>query len=159
MKPLLLGMNNPISDEPEFDLYPYPEGSAGHRLWRMMPEGTRRAEYLGAFDRLNLLRARQWRQADARAAAKVLLPSLDGRFVVVLGAQVRDALGLPKVEWLSEQAYHVPGEYAFTWVAFPHPSGRNRWLNDARNHARARSVLATIMRSGDYGAVQCLRRR
>lgn len=151
MKPLLLGANNPLSDDPEFDLYPYPEGSAGHRLWRLLPEGTSRAQYLAAFDRRNLLRAREWSAAEARRAAQALLPDLVGRLVVVLGTEVRSALGLPKVEPLSinESWLHPTGSpdlpVELRWAALPHPSGRNLWYNNEANRLRASDLLERIM--------------
>lgn len=148
MRPLLLGMNNPLSDDPEFDLYPYPEGSAGHRLWKLLGEGISRSRYLAAFDRRNILRAREWNAADARAAAATLLPDLVGRTVVVLGTQARSALGLPKVAPLIEQSASVPGKSCMgrmTWVALPHPSGRNLWYNSPENRARAGGLLMDLM--------------
>ena len=136
-KSLLLGMNNPLSDDPEFDLYPYPEGSAGWRLWKMLPEGTTRRQYLDMFDRRNLLRAREWDQRAARAAAQELLPELGGRAVIVLGTQVRAALGLPKAEPLTWYEMRIPpvGQKAtgFFYAALPHPSGRNMWYNKMAN--------------------------
>lgn len=144
MKPLLLGMNNPLSDDPGFDLYPYPEGSTGWRLWQMLPEGTTRKHYLESFDRRNLLRARAWDSRAARAAAEVILPELSGRLVIVLGTQVRIALGLTASEPL---AYHpiVRGAQEFAWVALPHPSGRNFWYNDPVNRAAASLVLGKLL--------------
>ena len=151
MRPLLLGMCNPLSDDPEFDLYPYPEGSAGWRLWKMMPQGTRRGQYLDMFERRNLLRARAWDQTKAREAARALLPELGGRLVVVLGTQVRAALGLPLAEPLAvteTRVLAVDGRRApitFSWLAFPHPSGRNRWFNQPENMARARDLLQSLV--------------
>lgn len=157
MKPLLIGMNNPLSDDPDFDLYPYPEGSAGWRLWKMMPEGTSRKQYLELFDRKNLLHAREWDQRAAQYAAQQLLPDLHGRSVVVLGTQVRAALGLPRTEpllWTSSTIYathvpggttFVPGGITFEWLALPHPSGRNRWFNESKNLAQARLALAGLL--------------
>lgn len=155
MKVLLLGMNNPISDDPECDLYPYPEGCSGWRLWKMLSDGTTRRQYLDAFDRLNLLRARQWSPIEARRAACALRPSLSGRVVVVLGTEVRAALGLPKVPPLSahREPIQVGGiEYDMRWIAFPHPSGRNRWLNDPDNLFQARQLFQTIYRISTAGA-------
>lgn len=148
MRPLLLGMNNPLSDDPEFDLYPYPEGCTGWRLWQLLPEGTTRHQYLAAFDRRNLLRARAWDARAARAAAAELLPRLEGRFVVVLGTQVRAALGLLPAEPLEVRVQRVSGDvfdFDLTWLAFPHPSGRNRWFNDPANRRAAAAALAGLM--------------
>lgn len=145
-KPLLLGMNNPLSDDPDYDLFPYPEGSAGWRLWRMLPEGTTRSQYLRAFDRRNLLRARKWSAPAAREAAKLLLPELMERtgYVVVLGRAVRIALELPASEPLDCKWYNSGGKQYFPWIAFPHPSGRNRWYSDPKNEEAARARLAEL---------------
>lgn len=159
-KPLLLGMNNPLSDDPDFDLYPYPEGSAGYRLWKLMPEGTTRKQYLDAFERRNLVRSREWSPTKARAAAEALLPELDGRIVVVLGTEVRSALGLPKVRPLEMMQTTVPvtrrrvGRYVtFEWVALPHPSGRNHWYNSRANVDAARGVLQSLVLAAGVDAV------
>ena len=148
-KPLLLGMNNPLSDDPEFDLYPYPEGSAGWRLWKMLPEGTTRRQYFDAFDRRNLLRARAWDVRAAREAAQALLPELDGRLVVVLGSDVRAALSLPRAEPLSWNETAVSAG-VLRWVAFPHPSGRNHWFNQLKNMRAATRLLAELMKVESY---------
>jgi len=147
IKPLLLGMNNPLSDDPHFDLYPYPRGCAGYRLWQMLPEGTTRSQYLDAFERRNLLRAREWSSRMAREAADGILPQLVGRLVVVLGRDVRSALGLSPAEPLSINEEHVIGGgpgFDLRWLAFPHPSGRNRWFNDPENYLEACRVLTKV---------------
>lgn len=143
-KPLLLGMNNPHSDDPEFDLYPYPDGCAGHRLWKLCPEGTSRRQYLDAFERRNLLRAREWAVAEARRAAEQLIPTLDGRLVLVLGTSVRSAMGLPRVHPLTEHAFAQRG-VAFRWIALPHPSGGNLWYNNPENQQRTMQLLGMLM--------------
>ena len=145
MKPLLLGMNNPLSDDPEYDIYPYPEGSAGWRLWKMLPEGTTRAQYLDMFDRRNLLRAREWAVPAARTAAAFLLPELAGRTVVVLGAQVRAALGLPRTEPL---VWRRSGPFKFDWIAVPHPSGRNLWYNEPGRRDEVGAMLWALAAVG-----------
>ena len=154
MRPLLIGMCNPLSDDPECDLYPYPEGSAGWRLWQMLPEGTTRAGYLRAFDRRNLLRARVWNQPAARAAVKDLLPALEGRMVIILGTQVRAAFGLLAVKPLQLARAVVPIVAStsssqqfctFEWAAVPHPSGRNRWYNEPGRRAEVGAFLMELV--------------
>lgn len=156
MKILLLGMNNPLSDAPEYDLYPYPDGCTGWRLWQMLPDGTSRQQYLDAFDRRNLLRAREWNAAQARRVAQELLPDLMGRVVVVLGSEVRAALGLPPAEPLRMSKFPIQAggiEDDMRWIAFPHPSGRNRWFNDPGNQFQARQLLQALWRSSVAGTV------
>ena len=148
-RPVLLGMNNPLSDDPAFDLYPYPEGSAGWRLWKMLPEGTSRTDYLRSFERRNLLHSREWSVTSARRAAVEVLPSLVGRRVVILGTEVRAALGLPKVAPLSTGVLDW-GEASVYWMALPHPSGRNIWYNEPGNRERVGQVLNQLRR-GEVG--------
>mgnify|MGYP007083431842 CR=1 FL=1 len=153
VKPLLLGMNNPLSDDPKYDLYPYPEGSAGYRLWKMIPGDVWRRDYLGSFDRRNLLRAREWNQRAAREAARALMPELHGRLVLVLGTQVRAALGLPPAEPLARMLAEVDCSptradalrIKFEWIAIPHPSGRNLWYNDPTNMRAVGELLISLM--------------
>ena len=145
-KPLLLGMNNPLSDDPEFDLYPYPERSTGWRLWKMLPDGTTRQQYLDAFERLNLVRAREWNTKAAKAAARDVLPMLQDRVVVVLGSDVRSALGLHKAEPLSYHRERRISGTSFAWIALPHPSGRNHWFNKPENYTAACHILGLVMR-------------
>lgn len=165
-KVLLLGMNNPLSNDPDFDLYPYPEGSTGYRLWKMLPEGTSRQDYLKVFDRRNLLRAREWDPTAAHKAAIDLWPELDGRVVVVLGTQVRNALGLQAAEPLlaRRSSIFLPAglrdpsselkAYNLRWVAFPHPSGRNRWFNDPANRYAACRLFHLLFTASAVGAVE-----
>lgn len=144
-KPILLGMNNPLSDDPDFDLFPYPEGSAGYRLWKLLPEGTPRIRYLEAFERRNLLRAREWSQPAARAAAALLRPQLVGRCVVLLGTEVRAAMGLEPMAPLGTRLECAEdGRVQYKWVAMPHPSGRNLWYNNPSNRDAARQLLAKL---------------
>lgn len=145
-KPLLLGMNNPISDEPEYDLYSYPKHSTGWRLWQMLPEGTTRAQYHMAFERRNLLHSRKWSAAEARKAGEEMLPMLSGRLVVVLGTAVRSALRLQKAEPLSLHSVELSDGTSFAWLAFPHPSGRNVWFHNKQNYRTASNALTLLAR-------------
>lgn len=158
VRPLLLGMNNPLSDDPKYDLYPYPEGSAGYRLWKMIPGDVWRRDYLGSFDRRNLLRAREWSQREAREASRALMPELHGRLVLVLGTQVRAALGLLPAEPLARMLAEVDCGQArsvdaprikFEWIAIPHPSGRNLWYNDPANVRAVGELLVSLMARGN----------
>src|SRR5687768_7687943 len=78
-RPLLIGMNNPQGNQP---LWPAPVGCSGHRLAAMLrsrvPSVTDR-DYLGAFDRANLVNDRVWDANLARQRARELGPRLMGR--------------------------------------------------------------------------------
>lgn len=78
---------------------------------------------MDAFDRHNLLHARRWNMQEARAAALVLIPRMQGREVVVLGADTAAALGLPRL------LLHPQTVWGVRWRQLPHPSGRNPWYN------------------------------
>ncbi len=146
-RPLLIGMNNPISTRPGHELYPHPEGCTGHRLWRMLHDRTNasRAAYLDAFERRNLVRGLEWNRLAARARAYEMVVELygSGRTVVLLGQSVREAFdfvmkGLPAAmggatNGLPPVLIHPQEAGGCIWRQIPHPSGRNLWFNDAAN--------------------------
>ena len=85
----------------------------------------------------------KWNVVDARMGAAYWLESHRGSEVLVLlGAKVTHAFGIPDdFEWLewfaSPQHYHP-------MVAFPHPSGVNRWWNDEGNSLAAGQLLRDV---------------
>ena len=113
-------------------------GKAGRRLAALC--GLDLDAYLARFQRVNLLpvfpgkagKGDRFPLPPAREAARALLPTLEGRRVVLLGGRVAAAFGLhraPLLVWMPIQG---------TWVAVaPHPSGVSRWWNDPRNVRRA----------------------
>lgn len=125
MKPVIIGMNNPLSLAPQHALYPHPSRSTGHQLWRMLnmlrPEVTKR-DYIRAFERHNLCQG-PWRLATARQVASDMLPELQGRTVLLLGERVRQAFRLPP------QLVHPIRWHGVEFRQVPHPSGRNLWYN------------------------------
>lgn len=133
MRPVIIGMNNPLSDDPRAALWPDPPGCTGWRLWQMLHErtGASQRDYLRAFERRNLLVGKHWDPVAARAASEGLWEALEGRTVLLLGQDVRRVLWLPRepeLLWRSEAGV--------TWCSVPHPSGLNRWYND-QAHAAA----------------------
>lgn len=157
MRPVLVGMNNPVSSAPEHALFPYPQGCTGWRAWQLLRaaagEVTRR-QYLDAFERVNVLPGRQWDRHAARLAGPPIRDRLvlDRRAFVALGAATREALNTPLTE---------PGEWRdyltgarCTWL--PHPSGRNRWYNDPWNAGAAARVLAELYRRPEPGAAPAI---
>lgn len=133
MRPVLVGMNNPLSEKPEHALYPMPSGATGHRIWQMLHErtGASRAAYLRAFDRRNVLDSRTWNREAARSAGLTMWLSLEGRTVVLLGREVLRAMGLGQTAPLE---WHLDTQ---RWCYMPHPSGLNHWYNDPVNWAAA----------------------
>src|SRR6266576_4990037 len=94
-------MNNPLSSDPRHALFPHPPGCTGYRLWKLLqrrrPDVTR-AQYLAAFERMNILSSRAWDRPAAREGAErmraLLRHGYQGRTVLVLGSEPRDMLGL-----------------------------------------------------------------
>lgn len=126
-RPVILGMNNPHSQDPRFALAPFPERVAGWRLWRMVHDvcGVNRRQYMDRTDRRNLLSAPDWSARAARTESEGLWEALEGRTVLVCGQSVR------RVLWLSDEPPLLWREYhGVRWCLVPHPSGLNRWYND-----------------------------
>ncbi len=154
MKPLLIGMNNPHSTDPDFDLFPRPAGVAGHRLWCMMAEAADGYfptwEYVKAFDRVNLVRG-EWSRPAATLKAGTMLANGVGlnRPVVLLGNEVvlafkRGGMNLEDValfKWVGPSK-------AFPWrvAHIPHPSGRSHTWNDPVVRQRAAVFLKDLVK-------------
>lgn len=153
MRPVLLGMNNPVSVTPSKALYPLPSGCTGNRLWRMLHDrtGASMTQYRNAFERRNVLTG-EW---DTRKARQALLGvpmatascyeewygtigEFRGREVVCLGTEIRDILDLDHT-WVLPQERH-----GATWRPIPHPSGRNHWYNDADNRETVAVLLEEL---------------
>lgn len=151
MKPILVGMVNPISVKPEHALYPAPEGCTGHRIFRMLksrvPEVTER-QYLEAFVRLNLCIG-EWEPAAARRSATVIASTAPiGTTIVLFGREVQKAFGLKDPPDVLPRR----GDDLFVGVpifrCLPHPSGRCRWYHDPLQREAASLLLEELyMRS------------
>lgn len=129
MKPVLIGMNNPLSSMDGHQLYPHPDGCTGHRIYEMLRErlpDVRRGQYLTAFDRRNLVTGQSFSKVLAKQEADRMYAEFWGtkRTVVLLGEEVRRAFGHPR---LLVEPQMIGG---CTWRQIPHPSGRNLWFND-----------------------------
>lgn len=140
-RPVLLGMNNPLSLRPEHALWPDPPGCTGWRLWRMIADacGATAAQYLAAFDRRNGLSQRAWSARDAAEAGRELARTASGTWVV-LGAATWLALGLGARPW----PLGCLDSGRARWHALPHPSGRCLWYNDQAHRAAAGELLARL---------------
>jgi hypothetical protein len=143
MRPVLIGMNNPISSEPKHALFPAPEGCTGHRLYEMLrsrvPDATR-GQYLAKFDRRNLVSSRMYDKHMARSAATVIEQEFfgSGRTIVLLGADVAAAFQIPRL------LLHPQVIGGSTWRQVPHPSGRNLWYNDEQNKLLVSMLLEDL---------------
>lgn len=141
--PVLVGMNNPISQRPEHALYPAPAGCAGHRLWSVLHEetGCGLRAYLEAFERVNVL-VGSWDRSRAREAARGLRSRLAGRTILLLGREVHRAFEAPTdVELLD---CYWEGETVL--YLLPHPSGRNLWYNKESNRRLVGALLGRLYR-------------
>lgn len=156
MKNILVGMNNPLGVDPRYALYPSPERSAGHRLWRMLHEvsGATRVDYRDGFDRRNLV-VGEWNAHEARLAAArignelcrdLLSPRPGGKLptVVALGREVAEAFELPR-----EHGLIIPYERGgVIWRQVPHPSGRNLWYNEPEHRMMVGVLLEELLHVG-----------
>lgn len=137
----LVGEHNPYGSDPSMALYPLPENAAGDRLCRKVL-GMTHYEYLQKFERRNLLQTRdgRWSAPLAREAAQKVLREANGAPLVLLGARVAAAFGLPSLPFIVRRQLPSP------ILVLPHPSGRCRVWNDARNFERARACLRELER-------------
>jgi hypothetical protein len=143
-RPVLIGMNNPISLAPEHALYPWPLGCAGHRLYAMLLEvrpATTMSAYARAFDRRNLVRG-PWDLEAARVAAVVLRGALFGRRVVLLGREVARAFGIGHPVACGKV---TDPDHIITFYFLPHPSGRNPHYNKPENRLAAGRLLCQLL--------------
>lgn len=157
MKPIVVGLSNPHSDDPEWALWPQPEGSSGHRLLEIvreeLPELTRH-RYASALTRRNLLLHGEPEHRETLAHARGrLLGDLahdglleEGSRVVLLGAVVRDAVARRR-GWLRWWPVTVDelGGAEVRMIAVPHPSGLNRYYDRAEHRRRVAEVLAGLI--------------
>lgn len=145
-RPILLGMNNPLSSNPRHALFPHPPGCTGWRIWQMLrdfcDEEVTRAQYIAAFDRRNLVDDKVWDRGKALDGVDRLIAAVRRRTVVVFGEAPRVALRLPKL------LMHPQIIDGVTWRQLPHPSGRCRWYNDPENRAVAGALLAELYHGG-----------
>jgi hypothetical protein len=121
---------------------PQPEGSPwGRWTWALYER----------FETMNLIKrykdAEPWSAVRARDRAVRLAPALRGRVVVVLGVRVHGALNqalgspfIPPGRFFEWNELH-----GAAWVLVPHPSGRNRTLNDAHVRERMGATLREAM--------------
>lgn len=143
MKPILIGMNNPVSTTAGHELYPAPDGCTGHRLWKMLNARTEAScqEYLDVFERRNLVRGMVYDKKLATMAAERIYAELwgSGRTVILLGRDVQKAFGHPPV-LLHPQL--IGGTH---WRQIPHPSGRNPWYNEKKNQDLVGVLLEELL--------------
>jgi hypothetical protein len=150
---LLVGEDNPYSDDPRQALWPSPSTSAGGRLQSRIL-GLSHQSYYGLW-RTNLCHG-EWNSNAARITAQFIVPvgmssaAYPWLTIVCLGRKVaaafEDVLDVELKPW----TWHP--HWARSWddgapdlfaniVRIPHPSGRTRDWNDPRSIERARALL------------------
>lgn len=144
-RPVIVGMNNPLSASPRAALLPHPRGSSGWNLWRMARDvcGVSRAEFRRSFDFVNLCDDQVWCPLAARRKYEALESAWQGRRVVLLGAAVLGVLRQTRpssgLKWQS----HASG---YQWCWAPHPSGLCREYNDPMARRAVGLRLEELMR-------------
>lgn len=128
MKPVLLGMNNPVSSDPRHALFTSPKGCTGNRLWLM--SGLEKDEYLDGFERRNVLDSKHWNLKKAREAAPALRAEFMGRTVILLGAPVNSLMRGGTPHELAPPFVWTPDGHGGWRAKVPHPSGQNLYFND-----------------------------
>lgn len=128
-KPLLLGLDNPHSDDPRAALLPRPAGSAGWRLFKLSKMTW--SQYRRAFDRANVVdvvdQSDVWRD----------------RTVLVMGREAWRVLQLPVGKSRLFDRFFTPdGRTKF--ILIPHPSGRNHFYNTSQNRHRVTRLLRRL---------------
>jgi hypothetical protein len=160
-RPIIVGFYNPYSFKEENALAPFPERSAGHRLWRMLADlptiilgsqafnaSTHPSVYMHLFDRRNLFTGyypvgghRTWNDAARR-----MLPSFpQGSTVVLLGHDVMEAFSTVMSERLERVLIHPQVVDGITWRWLLHPSGRSTHYNDPAFRVLAGMLLADLI--------------
>lgn len=136
----------PSRNHPDKPLFPYPKGCSGYRLAKLM--GVSPWRFLRSTVRLNVFyeapgELGYFPTAAARCCAREIAPHLDGRRVIFLGRGVAGAFGvtdLPLLEWRQTR---LEGAQVAAAIV-PHPSGGNRWYNDAANREAVETFLRAL---------------
>lgn len=136
MRPFVVGESNPYGADPGFALYPAPDGCTGERLCRRILRLSR-GEYLAQWERRNLLTGDKWSVVRAREAAYTIAKECESGKIVLLGAKVAAAFGLPFRPFES-----VGGRV----LVLPHPSGLSRLWNAPGAWDRAHAAVQELLK-------------
>lgn len=150
MKPLIVGLNNPLSFYEDEALVTYPPGCTGERILRFMqaedPAYTE-ADYYADFDRTNLWRGTRLPSGPGTAAAyracgEAVLEKCRGREdVVLLGTRVWSAVtNRTPPDWFRAVSL---ADIRFWFL--PHPSARNLIYNQPSARERAGWALLHVV--------------
>lgn len=151
---LLVGEDNPLSQDPRYALYHEPRGCAGGRLQARILGVQARQTYLPMW-RTNLC-AVGWDPVVAVCrAVELCVGRPSWGVIVMLGTKVAVAFergtGV-QVDSLGEPARSsIDGPIL---VAIPHPSGRNLAWNDRANVQTARAILREVAPDIPWGELE-----
>jgi hypothetical protein len=136
--------------------------------------GLYRVDYLALFSRTNLIRGTKWSAPLARRAAREVAICTRGAPLVLLGAKVCAAFGVPFAPFetldfgeplKAAGCPELPGGllgsgwYPKRMVILPHPSGLSRAWNDPSAVQRARAAVDELIEEKLCRTTQCRRAR
>lgn len=144
--PWLIGECNPYQrpgEDPDhtYDLFPRPTNASGGRLCRLILEMSE-STYLRSFTRRDLLEGK-WSVPRARMAAEALWRESGTAPLVLLGAKVAAAFGLPYQPMTSIDHGSPVGIRRV--VLLPHPSGLNRAWHVPGAYAQAGALVRALL--------------
>lgn len=122
----LIGEQNPYGATQDMALFPLPPRAAGGRLAAIL--GLTRTEYLRRFVRRNLLGGGPWMVRAARIRAEEVAEESGDAPLVLLGARVSAAFGVP-FRYIDGWRREGCCGRARALITIPHPSGRCRLWN------------------------------
>lgn len=161
-KPIIVGLHNPYSSEVDDALVPYPDNSAGGRLFAMLQNTNVKAMKRSAFaasrhksiyvmsvERRNLLiglpKGFPEKNVAKKAACEMLLTFPEDATVILLGKVVFDAFNACLGKQLQRILIHPQVVDGITWRWLPHPSGRSICYNDPVTRTVAGMLLANVI--------------
>lgn len=151
-KPVLLGLNNPHSTDPERALGVEPKGTSGYRLWSMLatealieepPTVILAPQYEAGFDRYNISDELVFRPVSTDRY-QFIRDKIRGRTVVMCGTNV------PRYLDLQYTGFHLKPMIAseFIYYVIPHPSGLCREYNNPQMRAEVGQLLLMLYKEG-----------
>lgn len=138
MRPVIVGLDNPHSDDPAKALGLDPVGGSGYRLWLMLKEAANRhsfdlsgQDYLDTFTRVNLF------NREDKFDRLEVLTNLKNKRAILCGTRVPRLLGL------RYRGFDlVPrGSDCFIYTIIPHPSGLCREYNDPEMRRKVGEIM------------------
>lgn len=146
MKPLIVGEANPYQSDREsamhFAMHPDPPRASGGRLCYLIM-GLDERTYLRSFDRTDLCHPKWSIVAARERAAQLVAERSEADVIVLCGAKVASAFGVPYRPFVVFGAHHetLGGPQL---AIIPHPSGLNRAWHGPNSIQQAREFLRRV---------------